>query len=170
VLVVAVVWGMAFPVGFFCIEDHVAVIWPFGYMIDGQFILDLMFPMWGLMYLGLVVQPFLIVLSRCNHRFHPSFIIDFVVAGLLFVASQVMWITVGGKLANNHMWLTSIEFVVLPMVFIGTVALVYWGRRIPSMEPFNAGEARVHETDETSWADLLPTWRIEKDNEAILSG
>jgi predicted MPP superfamily phosphohydrolase len=159
-LVVAVVWGMVLPIGFFCIEDHVAVIWSFGYLIDGQFIPDLMFPMWPLMYLEMVVQSFLIVLSLCNHRFHASFIIDFVVAGLLFVASEVAWILVGGTLANNRMWLGSIEFVVLPIVFSCTAVLTYCAKRIPSVDGIEAGE--------TPWSDLLPTWGSERDEEEIV--
>jgi Icc-related predicted phosphoesterase len=163
VLAIAIVWGMALPVGVFYIEDHVAVIWPFGYLIDWKFIIDLMFPMWSLMYLGLLVQSFLILLSLCNHRFDRSFIVDFVVAGVLFAGSEVLWFLVGGKLANHRMWLCSIEFIAFPIVLGWTTVLAYWTRKIPSADRFNAGETRVHDTGETSWQDLLPTSQSKRD-------
>jgi hypothetical protein len=168
VFVVAVVWGMALPVGFFYIEGHLAIMWPLGYLIDVQFVPDLMFPMWSVIYLGMVVQSFLIVLSLNTHQFERLFVVDFVVAGLLFFGSEAIWVIVGGKLANKLMWLSSIEFVVFPVIFSGTVVAVYRTRKVPLIDNLTSGEIHVHDTGETSPSDLLLTWRSEGDGEALM--
>jgi hypothetical protein len=51
--------------------------------------------------------------------------IDWLIGLAGLVAGITVWMIAGTPVADNLMWLTSFEFFILPLVFVGTVVFLY---------------------------------------------
>jgi hypothetical protein len=118
-------WGTAVPTGFFHIEGKVAAIWTFGFLADGKWVADFLSPLMSFAYLYLMLQAFMIALSVCDYELNLSFIVDRIVLVACVVCEEVVWILTGAILANRGMWLASFTFIIFPVFFIRTVAVIY---------------------------------------------
>jgi hypothetical protein len=122
------IWGVCLPGGFFKIEDTVAAIWLGSYIVNGQVFGEMMYLLFPMAYLMLILFSFVCSLSIYEYTITWWIGIDILVALAGLAGGTAVWMIAGTPVADNHMWLTSFEYFVFPLVFIATVAFAYYGR------------------------------------------
>jgi hypothetical protein len=127
-VMLALAWGSCLPVGLFKIEDKIAGLWLFAFIVGGEVVPDLMYLMFPAAYLTLVLFSLMVVLSLYDYQPCWTFIVDFLLALAGFILGITFWIIFGQHLADHSMWLASFEFFIFPIIFFISVIIVYYQR------------------------------------------
>jgi hypothetical protein len=127
-LMLAVGWGFCLPAGLFKIEDTIAAIWVFGYIVKDKMMTEMMYLIFPSAYLGLILFGWVCILALYDHQPHWSFVIDFVIALIALAGGLVIWIRFGAGIADHTLWLASFEFIIFPIIFIVVLVIVYYRR------------------------------------------
>jgi Icc-related predicted phosphoesterase len=123
-----VAWGFCLPVGLFKIEDTIAAIWVFGYIVKGKVMLEFMYLLFPALFLGLVLFGWVCVLALYDYQPHWSFGIDVLVALGCLAGALSVWVLYGAGIADHTLWLASFEFFIFPIIFIVISFVLYWKR------------------------------------------
>jgi membrane protein DedA with SNARE-associated domain len=89
-------------------------------------VMYLLFPM---AYLLLILFGFVCSLAVYDYEVDRVMIFDILVALAGLAGGIGSWILGGAPTADHTMWLTSLEFIVFPVIFILVVAIVYYEKR-----------------------------------------
>jgi hypothetical protein len=128
VVVGGLVWGLFLPSGFFTIENTVAAMWICSYIVNGKVMPEMMYLLFPMSYLMFILFSFVCALALYDYDVTRSMLFDIFLALGAFTCGLAVWMIGGTPAADHTMWVSSFEFIILPVIFIIVVSVVYCQR------------------------------------------